>query len=749
MKTNLTFLLTILSVLSNAQTTTFKENLFNKSDKSIIVSKKSDIYILKINKDTITTTDSIYNWTQSLIKDVLDKRFSESDYSEYVEIEASKLYYEYNLKNILFNISNKQPKAGSIGFENPIVFLLKEQQIEEQYKQDIKQALEKYKNQDKPRPEYHYGALIVKKRTQIVDAVLDSTKTYSRKKLYKHGVETKKDNLRKTISSTYESFFNEMTILKTDSVEQSKAQMKLISDSLELVHFKNLLDTIASFKREGIKSKNEFGVFLFSIKEELEKKKTSPLNENILDSTLALLDKIEMWNVKSVIENIFADRENKEYFDSTSNKISLAADYNKAQISEKLNKIQLILQKNSEQQKQTKEKLLAISKSIDSYKNHLLKFKIDSIKVEITKTFIENLLIYGQIEYYDFQKSDFGKNVQKKVTLRNTFPIGISTLNALDQNMRGQQLFAIINKEKYAVPLYEVLAFYRPEPESNRRDYSPADTTFTILKDETLQTSTLKRESSDELFEFKVFSDFVGIDGTSTNGLIQTELSKEMYLNPYRFLCWKYQKHSAYWGIASFIKPSFSLSKIEQTNKYYNLIYQNDTAYIPTLTLQQYEIYNIGFDVNLAMLSLPFLKSNFYIDPGFYFGRTGVSDSTHSMNDSVVYINKQGLNNLSLRGNVRFVTQTDERYFFEIRGFYQYTSLLSSNIIQTSSSDNLQKATIADKSLLGMEFFAGYSPNKNQNGRLFVRYRYTYSFGEKDGYNQLQFGYSHYFKRKN
>jgi hypothetical protein len=220
-------------------------------------------------------------------------------------------------------------------------------------------------------------------------------------------------------------------------------------------------------------------------------------------------------------------------------------------------------------------------------------------------------------------------------------------------------------------------------------------------------------------------------------------------MNPYRWLCWKNQKHSAYFGILSYIKPSFTLSKIEQTNKYYHLSYKNDTAYIPTLALQQYEIFNIGYDVNLAMLSLPFLKSNFYFDPGFYFGRTGVSDSTYTINDSVVYINEQGLSNYSLRGNVRFVTQTDEQYFFEIRGFYQFTNLISNSIFQTSSANDFKKATFRDKSMLGMELFAGYSPNKNKHGRLFVRYRYTYSLGSKDGFNQLQLGYSYYFKRKN
>ena len=387
-------------------------------------------------------------------------------------------------------------------------------------------------------------------------------------------------------------------------------------------------------------------------------------------------------------------------------------------------------------------------KRIDnSYFTNLMKFQIDSIKVEITKTFIENIIAYGKVQTIDILSSGTQIFNQKQVSLRNINPIGISTLNALDENNKKKHLYAIINKSKYSVPLYKVLAFYRPELQSLRRDYSPADTSFTVMKNNSLQTFPLFRESTNELFELKVFSDFTGRKNKNTNGILQTELSKEIYLNPYRWLIRKNQSHSAFWGIFSYIKPSFTLAKIEENNKYYNLNHNNDSSYISTLALKQYEIYNVGFDLNIVMLSLPFLKSNIYLDPGLYFGSSGVADSINTNLESNEQVNKQEITHLTLKANLRFATQSDERYFFETRFFYHRTKLLSNHIFQEPKIKAFTETSFHQKSLIGTEFYAGFAPTKNPNGKIFFRYRYIYSLGGKNGFNQTQIGYSYYFKR--
>ncbi|NOU47676.1 MAG: hypothetical protein HOO86_11530 [Bacteroidales bacterium] len=382
--------------------------------------------------------------------------------------------------------------------------------------------------------------------------------------------------------------------------------------------------------------------------------------------------------------------------------------------------------------------------------NDFHKMKIDSIKIDITQTFIETMLVYGTIQQNSLLPNNGMGSFQNHVTLRNLYPIGISSNNSIDQNIRKTYLFGIINEERYHVKLHDVLAFYRPELKNYRRDFSPSDTTFTIVKNNQLQKIVLYKPLSTKLFEFKVFSDFIGMDGTSPNGLVQTEFSKEMYLTPYRLLLWENKNKSAYWGWITYVTPNVTLSKFEKNNKYYELKKVNDSSFITTLGLKQNEIFSIGTELNLLMLSVPSLKTNLYIDHGIAFGRTGVVDSTYLLNDSIVFLKEQGVNTFNYKVIVRLAFQTDERYFFELRGNLNHTNLLNENIYQTASLDNVVKEiSWRDKTLYGLELFAGYSPTSNTKGKLFFRYRYNGCLAKNidDGFSQAQVGYSYYFDK--
>ncbi len=384
------------------------------------------------------------------------------------------------------------------------------------------------------------------------------------------------------------------------------------------------------------------------------------------------------------------------------------------------------------------------------YKDYFQKIEIDSIEVVISQTFIETILVFGTIKDSNVQKGNQENNLQTHVTISNTYPIGISSINSIEVNLKNVKLYTSINGVRYNLKLSDVLSFYRPILECYRRDFSPADTSFTIIKNSELQKVTLFKTPSQKLFEFKVFSDFVGMDGTSPNGLVQVDFSKEMYLNSYRFLCHKNQTHSVYFGFLSYITPSFIISKFEKTNKYIDLLNIDSSKYITTLDLKQYELFSVGADFNLFMTTLPFLKSSLHIDNGFSFGRTGVADSTYSLNDSAITINEQGVNTFSYKAIARLVFQTDERYFFELRGNLNYSTLLNDNIYQVASLDNIEQDNPNRyKGLYSVELFAGYSPTSNIMGKLFFRYRYTGSFAKntKLGFSQVQVGYSYYFNK--
>lgn len=752
-----------LSLVVFPQTSTYKDNLFESEQISLEVTKVTNYYLLIIKNEKKTSRDSIYYWNLPLIENVLNKQFSDNAYKDKIPTEASRIFYEYKVQEIIMPSQSRQPVAGTMGFERNNVYLTTYRESASQYKNEIDKAFKLLRDQKKKKviqdqnhkKDSEYSRFIIRQikdldtslnskseQWRIMDKYLFPGSYYKKNKLIKIGAQVYQDSVKKNSIDVY-NCKDSLKILNTRLRELNLKKDNLSNEEHELsVQLKYVISLNSSLSKKKEKTNQEdFNILLKDTIDSLQKKLTKiPDNQNI--SGLAIKSQI------SVLKGIQDNKKINDPIEQTQFMIdSIKGDASSLRM--EINKTKHLQDSINSQQKKVQIDLNRITSKIKDSEYHIYPFNIDSIKIEITKTFIENMVLYGTVKYMDSLLKIPVEILQKYVVLRNAYPIGLSTLDILDYNNKKLNLYAIVNQKKCSVPLSEVLSFYRPELKSQRRDYSPADTSFTVIKNNSLQTITLKGESSSDLFEIKIFSDFIGIDGTSSNGLIQTEFSKEMYLNSNRRLIFQNQIRSAYFGFMSYIKPSFTLSKIEKTNKYYYLDYNNDTAYIPTLSLKEYEIYNVGFDVNTVLISLPFVKSNLYIDPGLYFGRTGISDSTYTyiLHDSILSVNKRGINTWSFSTNLRAVVQTDERYFFEIGGFYRYTSMINNEIIQTSAVGNYTKANFCEKSLIGMEFFGGYVPNIKSNGRLFFRYRYTYSIGSKDGYNQLQLGYSYYFKK--
>ncbi len=649
MKNFLTFALIFFSTSLFAQKVLFKDNLFNKANKSVEVLDMGKYKLLKFED---SDTSIVYNWKYEVVKDAIEKHYDVSEFSyEEKILEAGRVFYEVQATKILEGSNNYVSVAGVMGFESKSIFLQAVNfNIRKEYKKNLNEALRLYKNQkEEEKPEKRYKQFTVKDNGNIIDTGLE-IEPHSKRYLKKYGAKSAEEN------------FNTNAI---------KAYL-------------HILDSLVSRNMDLSKS--------------IESTKTDKNNSDKLNNLKNELDQ----NIKSIGETITKNKGVKEIILSDNNK-------------------------------------------------DILQMTIDSIQVEITQTVIENMLVFGTVKYFNFQENNQIEKLQSKVTLRNTYPIGISTLNSIDfYNKRDSKLFTVINKNKYGVSLFDVLSFYRPNVKNYRRDYSPADTTFVLIKDDQLQNVTLFRTPSQKLFEFRVFSDFIGLDGTSPNGLVQTEFSKEMYLNPYRNLFCKKQNASPYLGWFSYITPNITISKLEKSNKYFELEKFNDSAFITTLNLKQYETYSVGADLNLLMVSVPFLKSNFYLDPGFAFGRTGVADSIYTNKDTVETLNERGINTLSFKTTVRIVFQTDEQYFFELRGYWNYLKLMDDNIYLVASlKDRDGPFNFWEKSIYSAELFAGTSILGDTKGKLFFRYRYTGSAAKsiRAGFSQIQLGYSYYFSR--
>jgi len=699
---------------SYAQEVLFKDHLFNDHTKYVEVKYDDNIFTITFQEGEPIT---LYSWEYEIVLDALRSKYSDIEYRKFTK-EAGRLFYQVKGKILLTPKVKNRPVAGIMGFKSDYVYLYEEskrkEKIEDNSTQDKgnKELIDFYKKLD--------SLNITKQQQKKIDNSLN--------KLY-----NERDDLKKDIDN-----------LKN---ERSKKKTK---------NYSYVRDLISAEKRNLKRD-----IDMDNVKEFLFENKNYDILK-IPDSKLIISDKsLLMYKRFAEIEE-YEQEYAKELvgkkvmgvgFDSNTDLILDNIIYNRSDLLERklirISALELERKKNDDKQNDLKRRLDKGEVYFD-YKE-VLRAKIDSLNVEITETFIERVEVFCRIEYLDDYK-DEKRNFNRYTTLILKAPIGISTLNEINNineinKIKQNRIIRIkkntgfhttIKGKTYKAYLSDIITFYRPELKNKRRDVSPADTTFMVVKGgKNNEEVKLFRQTSEKLFEFKVFSDFVGVDGTKPNGLVQIEFDKKMFLSPRRY----YHIWGGYRGIATYIKPSFTLSKLEDNNKYAIPLISGDNKYINTLDLMRHQIYKIGADLNLQMIHIGGLKSDMYVDLGAYYSRSGISD-TIKKSDS-------GLDVVILEPKVKFKVQTDERYFLCIDGSVKFTRLLDSDVKQLRKYDDSLKEVknVFNDPYYTVSVMAGYSPTANTRGKLFFRYRYSGALrdGARLGYSQIQLGYSYYF----
>jgi hypothetical protein len=335
-------------------------------------------------------------------------------------------------------------------------------------------------------------------------------------------------------------------------------------------------------------------------------------------------------------------------------------------------------------------------------------FKIESIIMEINEGFIENLLIFGTVEEYEKTFENFEvdgdslKKVSRKLKFENTAPIGFS--RKLDYDLiKNIKLYTRGgDSTQYDIRLEEVLDAYIQTHAVGRRDYSPANQIVNLRKEagQTESCRELKKAPTYRLLEAKVFSDFVGLDATEPNGLLQTEINKRINL-------WTNRKPLPILGLErnnygwlSFVEPSLTLSKIEDHNRYLELDYLDrftNNQYDPlrftsTLSLKQYENFSVGLDANLFLYDMPNFKSTLYFNWGIRYGRTAIRDSIRTVDAGDVSVDltgvqEYGVNTLSHYPEITWSIYEDERYGFSVSWRRQWFYLRDNRFAQVGNTE--------------------------------------------------------------
>ena len=151
---------------------------------------------------------------------------------------------------------------------------------------------------------------------------------------------------------------------------------------------------------------------------------------------------------------------------------------------------------------------------------------------------------------------------------------------------------------------------------------------------------------------------------------------------------------------------------------------------------------------------MPNIKSTFFVNWGFRYGRTGIQDSIRTATNGIVDVNQEavleyGVNTFDHSPELIWSVYADERYGFSMswqhhwfylrdNGFEQVanTTFFENQVIEPNKSSNQYNT---------FRFLTTLEQSSSNKGRLFFRYTYNWQQGFwNTGFHQAQVGYSFY-----
>ncbi|MCR9249335.1 MAG: hypothetical protein NXI20_02890 [bacterium] len=420
----------------------------------------------------------------------------------------------------------------------------------------------------------------------------------------------------------------------------------------------------------------------------------------------------------------------------------------------------------------------SVTKSVEEAKALLLdskrdlpqiNLKIKEIEMEFNNGFIENMHVIGIMDINGTEPSENDSTSEDpiRIKLENYNPIGFS--RKYDFN-RFNKIFlfgsATISGEilEYKLRLSDLFPLINETFAVDRRDYSPKNGVTKIVVDPTKEklSLSLTKEKTSRLFEARVYSDFIGFDQDNPNGLIQTEISKNLPIITRRHY-WTAVKVN--WGFLNFVEPFVILSKLEESNKNLGISNLNrfisgdyePIKYARTLDLKQRESFSTGFLINAVTLDVPLWKSTVELSSFFSYGITPAQDSIRTFvnNEVVTSDNLQEfrVDTYSAGPEVNWIIKTDERYRFHVTYRHNLFWARNNDFIQVAElnrfEENRDKGNNRHQ-FNSVELGATLKTSETSSGRLFFRYRYNWQQDFwRTGFNQVQVGYSFYILGRN
>ena len=320
------------------------------------------------------------------------------------------------------------------------------------------------------------------------------------------------------------------------------------------------------------------------------------------------------------------------------------------------------------------------------------------------------------------------------------------------------------NADAKAAHLYfsDVLQNYQNELDNFTRDYSPADTSFHVDPAKQMQV-TLHKDNLVNIFETRAYTDLDGVGSKNPNGLVQMQISRNIYLVTQRR---QMGISRSDYGYMNYVHIEINAEKLE--NKSRRLILNNlrqvsdnqviTPSYAPNLDFRRYENFSIVVEPNVFLLDFPEAKMTFHADMGFRYGYTPVTDSILTVDTasqtvkSPVNANNYDANTFSIYPKLWLQIFSEYRYGITVGYQFNTTWLFSNNLFKqvvsaSGKAGDLQTNPLDRAARFShiIELSARVQPNKkDKNGNLFFVARF---FMQQHDVNtffpQIQIGYAY------
>lgn len=355
-------------------------------------------------------------------------------------------------------------------------------------------------------------------------------------------------------------------------------------------------------------------------------------------------------------------------------------------------------------------------------------FKVKKVEIQFADGGFNNILI----ETIDVNETN-PNNVTK---FRNNIPISIS--GKFDpENFMKHKIFhdgasgTLDGSKNYFLKLNELIR-YDIRLENNKEDYSPADTIITLTPN--IFSAEVFKEKTSKVLSARTFTDLVGIDEQQPNGLIQIDIFRKFNLITSR----KSLPKRTYTGGFTYIQPMFSLTKIEENNKFLpiNEIPKIDESYtVNPIELLRYQQFNFGFDMNLGSFNIPNFKSKFFLDLHYDLGRTTLAFEESETSNILTKLNYS-----TYGPTLYYQILPDSRFGFKT-GYDVRKQSVHANKVSLSSDQQVDLIN-DDLKWYGTYWFLG-NFKTNPNSELFFRFRYHHRYKESESnLLQIQLGVS-------